>query len=173
MKLKPMHFYMALPVLLLGMSLTIQLTAATLASRGNDAEIERDYYDRAVNWDDYQKDVAASHALGWTLDIEPEPFRQPGLEHQVTFRITDREGLPVEGLSGKVSAFQNSIVNEMSTIVVREQGAGLYVGTYRPLRTGRWVWRFALERSGDGELVRYVGEAKHDLWTAPVEDSAP
>lgn len=157
------HFYMALPVLLLGMSVTIQLTAATLASRGNAAEVERDYYDRAVNWDDYQHAVAASHALGWTLDIEPDPFRQPGLEHRVTFRITDREGLPVEGLSGKVSAFQNSIVNEMSQIVVLEAAPGIYVGTYRPLRTGRWVWRFDFERLQGDESIRFVGEAKADV----------
>ena len=64
MKFKHKHLYITLPVLLLKISTTIQFTTTYLASRGNAAEVERDYYDRAVEWDAYQAEVAASEALG-------------------------------------------------------------------------------------------------------------
>lgn len=155
MKLEAKHFYMALPVMLLGMSVTIQMTAATMASRGNDAEIERDYYDRAVNWDSYQKDVAASRALGWTLAIEPEPFRAARLEHDVVLRITDGQGAPVTGLVGSVSAFQTAHVDETVVFVPVEDESGVYRARFKPQRFGNWIWRYDFSREGQ----RFVGEA--------------
>jgi len=162
MKLQPKHLYMALPVALLLMSVSIQLTAAIIASRGNDAEIERDYYDRAVNWDDYQKLVAASRELGWTVKIEPEELLGPGAPMGVLFTVKGSNGEPIEGLTGRIDAFQNAHVDEMHALELQEIGPGFYHSTMRPLRSGRWVWRIRLERAGEV----FVGEQREQLFGA-------
>ena len=160
MKLEHKHLYMALPVLLLGMSATIQFSAAYLASRGNAAEVERDYYDRAVEWDAYQAEVAASEALGWSLEITSEPLVVPGQARIATLRITDAEGAPVEGLAGDVHAFQTANVDEAHQLRMQELEPGVYRAAYAPARYGNWIWRYALERVGPtGEVERFVGEA--------------
>jgi hypothetical protein len=163
MKLQPKHLYMALPVALLLMSVSIQVTAAVIASRGNDAEIERDYYDRAVNWDDYQKLVAASGELGWTVEIRPDGLLAPGAEVGVILVVKDADGNSVEGVKAHISAFQNAHVNEMHELEFDEIGPGFYHASMRPRRTGRWVWRMRLER---GEEV-FVGEQRAQLFAVP------
>ena len=159
MKLQPKHFYMALPVLLLTMSGSIQLTAAVIASQGNGAEIERDYYERALHWDDYQELVAASHRLGWTVEILPDEIGTLGAPIGVTFALRDRDGQPVSGASGVVSAFQNGHVDEMFTLELVEAARGLFRASFNPRRTGRWVWRMRFAR---GEDV-FVAEQRAEL----------
>jgi len=171
MKLQHKHLYMALPVFLLGMSMTIQFTAAYLASRGNAAEVERDYYDRAVEWDAYQAEVAASEALGWSLEITSEPLVTPGATRVATLRITDVSGAPVEGLAGLVHAFQTANVDETHALRMQEVEPGVYRAAYAPARYGNWIWRYALERTGPaGEIERFVGEALAYVPLAPPEE---
>lgn len=167
MKLEPKHYYMALPVLLLGMSFTIQFTAAALASRGNAAEVERDYYDRAVNWDAYQKEVAHSQALGWQLSIEPQALDRTRAEHTVDFVITTNDGYPVTGLTGTVHAFQTAHVNAMSELAPREVEPGRYRATHAPKRYGNWVWRYRLQREVAGNVELFVGEAPQSIYLEP------
>ncbi len=162
MKLQPKHFYMALPVLLLGMSVCFQMTACVMASRGNGAEIERDYYDRALNWDDYQKTVAASRKLGWRVEIQTDRMQQRGGELGVTFVLLTKDGEPVEGATGLIRAFQNGRVDEMLELDPVAVGPGLYRATFHPRRTGLWVWRLRFER---GDEV-FVEETRTTLFAA-------
>lgn len=162
MKLQPKHLYMLLPVALLLMSVSIQVTACVVAGGGNAAEIERDYYDRAVNWDDYQKQVAASSALGWTVAVQPGELSEVGALVGVTLVVTDADGAPVEGLAAHAEAFQNAHVDEMHHLDLQEISPGSYYTTMRPERTGHWVWRLRLER--DEQL--FVGEQRAQLFAA-------
>lgn len=163
MKIEPKYLYMSLPVGLLLMSVSIQVTAAVVASRGNDAEIERDYYERGLNWDEYQKLVAASQRLGWQVTIEPDELLGPGAPVGVLFKVDGPDGSPIEGIEGSVEAFQNAHVDETHHLELEELAPGYYRGTMNPLRTGRWVWRLDLKR---GDEV-FVGEERAELFAAP------
>ena len=68
------------------------LLHAALSDGG--AQVEPDYYARAVDWDAYAKREGASERLGWTAQLELR-----GAVGALT--VSDRDGAPLEGVEGK------------------------------------------------------------------------
>ena len=166
-KLEPKHMWMSLPVILLMMSVSIGLTGYFLASKGIDAEVERDYYSRALNWDQHQALVAASLDLGWHVEVTPgylssnEPLASQIIE--VSLTLVDREGKAVEGASGSIEAFQVAHGDHTVDSILIESAPGVYRANFQPKYRGSWVWILRFDR---GDEV-FVGEVRKDVSFAP------
>ncbi len=57
--------------------------------------IEPDYYKKAMNWDQTQRQQAASDALGWAATFAV--VKAPGAQTVTRIRLADRDGAPVSG----------------------------------------------------------------------------
>ena len=53
--------------------------------------VEPDYERKALNWDDAQRERAASRSLGWTTELSTRPASTPG-EVEVGLDLFDRHG---------------------------------------------------------------------------------
>ena len=163
MKLEPKHMWMSLPLLLLTMSVSIGMTGYFMASRGHNAEVERDYYSRAANWDAHQALVAASLELGWKASVLPgtmiagDDFDQQNID--VAIRLVDRDGKAVSGAKALLEAFQISRRDYVVHAALLEKEPGSYHVTMQPRRAGSWIW---IVRFESGEHV-FIGELKKDV----------
>ena len=132
------------------MSVGISLTALLLAGSDGGAQVIDDYYQKGVQWEETAAQLAASEALGWTVELTVSQQQEvPGLR-QLNVSIVDREGHGVSGLRGTVRIFrpQNvKAVSEMPVLPVPDQ-----VGGYQqmvPINTeGIWDFELRLERDG-------------------------
>ena len=93
----PAHIrYPGMVVLLLGGTVLGQVFLVNAAFSGGGPQIEKDYYERAVEYEDRQRAELRSDQLGWSVQIEPAGA---GL---ITARIEDARGRPVPELTGEV-----------------------------------------------------------------------
>ncbi|TVR04499.1 MAG: hypothetical protein EA398_01980 [Deltaproteobacteria bacterium] len=131
-------------ILSVGIGLSV-VYAANFVDDG--AQVEMDYYQRAVHWDSHQAQVERGMALGWQLDVRPSPER-------VTVRVTGPDGQPVQPEGG--------------TLLVRRasQSAPHIQGDLAPLEDGtlaldsglalRGLWDFIVELdTGSGQLAAF------------------
>ena len=160
MALEPKHLWMSLPVLLLLMSLSIGVTAVVLSSKGARSEVERDYYERGLQWDDFQEAIAASRNLGWSARFEADPVAALGVTTETRFVLTDGEGAPVTGAEGSVRAIHNADARRVFEGPVAEGEPGVYHFQLAPHRAGIWRWELQLRK---GEVL-YVDELRGQLF---------
>lgn len=87
---------MIVGILLLSVVANIVLIVAATSDGG--AQIEADYYERALAWDEELAQREQSEALGWQTDLTIEPTAPAGQVVLVT--VADHAGQPVHGLTG-------------------------------------------------------------------------
>ena len=93
----PAHIrYPGMVVLFLGGTVVGQVFLVNAAFSGGGPQIEQDYYERAIEYEDRQRAEQRSDQLGWSVQIEPAGA---GL---ITARIEDARGRPVPELNGEV-----------------------------------------------------------------------
>lgn len=83
----------------------IWTAAITLTQRDHSHAVVPDYDRRAMHWDDYRAELAASKALGWqtTVSLTPVPHR-PG-RAKIELQLTDRMGAAVLPDSFELTVF--------------------------------------------------------------------
>ncbi|QDU84115.1 FixH [Planctomycetes bacterium Pla163] len=103
-----------------------------------------DYYRRAVDWDTTQARRAASGELGWASQVAPS-----ALGERLVVTLTDREGRPVVGAVGALTAFHHAATKEVRTVPLEERGDGIYFATLDVGRVGAWQVTVEAERASD------------------------
>lgn len=125
----------------LGLVITGQLYFVAFASQhGPVLESETAYAD-SLAYDRIMADRAASAALGWRLEVEV-------VADGVLYRIDDREGRPVEGLSGSLRMVRADTAAADAEVAFEEQAPGVYRAP-RVARGGVFRLAARLERGAD------------------------
>ena len=141
-------------VALLLLSITAAFQALFAAQSDGGAQVVEAYYDSAIRYEDEQAAQAASDALGWSAGVEVGACEGGLCAVDVTVR--DREGAPVEGLTGLLRV---SRPQEAATFARIPLAASERPGVYRqfvPVNADG-LWDFALTaRRGDEQFVTTV-----------------
>ena len=150
------------PAGLLGAMLTGLGTMATLATRDPGFALERDYYQKAVNYDGVIAQRGENARLGWSVLTEVTPAGSTR-ERLLVVRARDAQG-PIRGARGSVEALRNATAATPLDMPLVERAPGEYEARLPPVRGGLWEFRLTLDRGAD----RFTTVARHD-----VTDIAP
>lgn len=137
------------PAAIIGLLLLSGLTTAAIfwASRSDGgAQIVDDYYQKSVAWDSIAAVRDQSNLLGWTaaVSIRVEEDGRYGL---VT--VIDRDGLPVEGLSGVAVVSRPQTSASYGTHALAPAGTpGFYRFDFPYTTGGLWDIDLQTEKSG-------------------------
>jgi nitrogen fixation protein FixH len=129
--------YPGMVVAILGLSVLSQVFLFRAAFSNGGAQIERDYYTRAVGWDAAQKMREAREALGWRVTAAA----QTG---DVIIEVADRAGAPVTGLRGAVVAQRADRAKAELPAGLQPVGPGRYRAAVAAA-DGVWDLRVTLE----------------------------
>lgn len=149
------RFWAALPVVLLG-TLTGGLgIVAYVATRDPSFAIERDYYKKAVNYDERRDQDEANQKLGWNLDVKTVTV---GSSIQLAAKVDDARGKPVKDAEIQVEAFP---VARSANVMITRFDAG---SAQLPLvTTGLWELRFTV----DAHEKRFTQTIRRDIGATP------
>jgi hypothetical protein len=148
-------FWAAVPVVLLG-TLTGGLgIVAYVATRDPSFAIERDYYKKAVDYDQLRAQDETNEKLGWRLDVKA---RTAGSTIQLDAKVDDAHGKAVKDAEIQVEAFPISRSANVTTTRFASGTAQLPLVT-----TGLWELRFTV----DAHEKRFTQTVRRDIGRGP------
>ena len=146
MKSRGWYWPLGLAALLVG-SAGANIALLVITSRDASFAVERNYYAKALAWDETMAQEARNEALGWRLGLDVEPAVEPGWT-TVAVRLTDRAGAPLEGAGVAIEALHNARANRILTVALEPRGAG-YAAMMRLALPGLWEFRVRATRGRD------------------------
>ena len=150
----------------LAITVVANIAVLVAANAPGAAEVEPDYYRRALAWDTTQAERARSAALGWRADAHFVP--RPGQATWIVVDLRDASGREVTGARLETVAIHNLEPGAPSRWTLAEVGPGRYRADVMPRHAGRWELR--LEASHDGD--RFTAILHAELAIAPAAASA-
>jgi nitrogen fixation protein FixH len=123
------------------------VTFAVIASSDPSHAVEKDYYRKALHWDDKRAQDAANAALGWRAAVSAHPGAQPG-QAAVSLTLVDRDGRPVTGAAVHLATFHMARGNEILEADLQETAPGVYTASLPMHRDGKWELRLRARRNG-------------------------
>jgi len=126
------------------------------AFRDKATAAEDNYYDKAVQYDRLKASTIRSSEAGWTAELSVAESPLPGMPRRVDVVVHDRNGLPVSGLRGTLTAVRPADVRlTNSATIVPVPGEE---GRYRLLLKvpARGLWEFQLDAEKAGDAYRMV-----------------
>ena len=133
-------------VTVLAATVALNIVVLTLSHDRNAAAVEPDYYRKAVRWDSTMAEAEASRALGWRIDAELGLDAARDLE--ISARVIDRAGAPIEDARVVVTAIHNLDATHPRTVSLAAAAGTAYRGRFGPARAGLWELRFDVRRGG-------------------------
>lgn len=154
-------FWPAAIVGLLALGVGANVGLLIVANSDPSFAVEDDYYDKAVRWDEKRAQDAANLALGWQLDLSTETTVDAGVPVvQVGVRLTDRDGVPVEGAVIALETFHLARSAQPLRAAPAEVGPGWYVALVPMRRPGLWEFRIDADRGGRHFTARIQQEVR-------------
>ncbi|MCC6157515.1 MAG: FixH family protein [Deltaproteobacteria bacterium] len=130
---------------LLGGLLVMNGIMLFVATRDPSFAVEKNYYQKALDWDEKRAQDGANDALGWSIAVS---LATAGTDVRVAATITDREGAPVNGATVSLEAFHLARSAAAREIALAEETPGRYSTTWPAMRPGIWEMRFRIEKDG-------------------------
>ena len=152
---------------LLAMSVGAYGVIVWVATRPDAPRPIRGYYEAAKAWDADDAVNAASRELGWSVryELAADVPHFPGMPRPVDVHVTDREGDPVTGLTGRLFALRASDarLNQSGELVALPHAAGSYRTLVRLDAPGAWELRIDVRQAA----LRFVHAAGLTVPPAP------
>jgi len=146
--------------LVLAITVGANLLLLRIATEPNAYATEPDYYRKAVAWDSTAAAERASTATGWTCDAA---FAPHGKTLELTIRLADASGAPVDGAALHVTAIHNLAAATPSELAGVARGAGTYTATLPVARAGLWELRVAASRGKE----RFAADLRREAPALP------
>ncbi|MCC6675834.1 MAG: FixH family protein [Phycisphaerales bacterium] len=129
---------------LIGMNLIVVAVTIYAANRDPSFAVEPNYDTKALEWNKTAAQIEANQRLGWTLAVENWPVARGG--QNLTIRLTDSVGRPLEGATVELTAFASVRASTRLTATLIPSGPGVYTGPLPIGRSGLWEFRFTVKR---------------------------
>jgi nitrogen fixation protein FixH len=144
---------------LLGACLVSQFSFLYIASSDPSVVAEPDYYAKAINWEDRQRQERINAELGWRGDVELGPAESG--TRRVRLRLETAEGTPVDCRLVRVELFHKArAARAFRGTLARTETPGVYEASLPLRRSGLWELR----------LEAWQGEAR---WTLRRDLNTP
>lgn len=131
---------------LLGLNVcVVGLTVYAAHFRSSSFAVETDYDRKALNWDETARQQRHNADLGWDLRLDELNSTQ------VTARLHDRQGRPLEGATVEAVAFHHAHAASKLTgsFAALDGTPGVYVATMAIERPGLWEFQFTVTRGSE------------------------
>lgn len=134
---------------ILGTTVAANFWVLYVANRDPSFAIEKDYYQKALRWDDEMAQEARNTALGWRLSPTLTPIAADGAT--LTVQLTDSAGATLDGAKVTVAALHNAHAGTVldATLAPASSGRGAYEVHLPMHRAGEWELRFEAVRGTD------------------------
>ena len=157
----PAHWrYPGMVVALLCSTVVSQAVLLTSALSDGGAQVEPDYYARAVRWDASQEQALAAASLGWQLRAD----RDDDTTRELLLTVHGASGAPIDGLRGAVVLRRPHLSEPLwsgELSALRQAAPGRFVLPL-PGEQVRGVWDVELALQDDsGALMQRT--VRHDL----------
>lgn len=129
---------------ILGTTVVANVWVLYIANRDPSFAIEKDYYQKALRWDDEVAQQARNTALGWRLSSTLTPLAADGAT--LTVQLTDSAGARVEGATVTVAALHNARAGTVLDATLAPAAGGAYAVRLPMHRSGEWELRFQAVR---------------------------
>jgi len=152
-------FWPGLVVALLTMSVSIGAVTIYLATSDPSFAVEKDYYRKALAWDETAAARRASDALGWTAVVEVARDPLPSGERTIRVLLFDDQREPITDATVTVEAFAHARSRDRARPELTASPDGSYTGRFRPGLAGLWQFRVHASRgedSFDSDLDQFV-----------------
>jgi nitrogen fixation protein FixH len=146
---------------ILGCTVAANVVLIVVATGDESFAIEKDYYEKAVRWDDEMAQQRRNASLGWWIEPHLELGRGPS-GGRLLVRVRDAHGRPVASARVGVTAFHNARAKDQLIATLREDSAGTYSALVTAERQGVWELRFTV----DQDDVRFT--ARQKIEASPV-----
>ena len=147
-------FWASVPVILI-VSMFVGLgTMAYIAVNDPSFAVEKDYYKKAVNWDETQAQNGENSRLGWNVALEVRPANE---KLELVATLTDRQGQRIRDAKVEVEAFANARAARIVTAHFEGQTDGTQRAALPLSQPGLWEFRFTVEARGEHftQIVRH------------------
>ncbi len=114
-RIPPHIFWPGLVVSILSFTVVSHIALLFAINSDQGVQIEEDYYQRALAWDDLQALRKSSDDKGWTVNLYVADPTTAAPARQVTITVTDTAGAPVTGLTGDLELRRPSRSGTLST----------------------------------------------------------
>ncbi len=148
-------YWPVLVLALLGALLLMNGVMLYVATRDPSFAVEKDYYQKALDWDQKRARDVASDALGWSIAVSLESA-EGGI--RVVATVADREGAPVDGANVALEAFHVARSAAERNVTLSEESPGRYEVRWPAMRPGLWELRFRVEK-GEQRFTKTIRES--------------
>jgi hypothetical protein len=136
-----------MPVGLLASMLTGLGVMASLAISDPNFAVEKDYYSKAVHWEQSQAQAQQNQSLGYQLTLAPEVTLAPSGRLCFSVGLADALGRPLSDARVSAEAFANAFSADVHAVTLEQVSPGSFRGSLPTHRGGLWEFRF-LVRNG-------------------------
>lgn len=123
------------PWVVLGCVVASQAGFLYIATSDASFAVEKDYYNQALKWDQYQEQQTVNAELGWKVSSRVEPNRL------LVLTLLDSAERPLTEADVNVEAFANVRAQERFELRLKEARPGVYTGVLPTSRLGLWELR--------------------------------
>lgn len=110
--------------------------------------LEKNYYKKAVHWDQHQQQAAENQRLGWKIRLRTEPARDASRHVHLIVRLSDAHGAPLRGVRLHVETFFNARAAHLLDATFTETRDGTYQASLPMRHAGLWEFRFTATHLG-------------------------
>lgn len=143
------RFWVGLIVAFLSSQAALMLMTVYLTVTDGSFAVEPDYYQQSLNWDATMAQRQRNEHLGWQLELSLADQTSVYGERKLICRLTDRQGVPLDGAVVDLVAFPHARGNDRSSATLTPVGEGRYETTLRLARRGKWEFRLAVQRESE------------------------
>jgi nitrogen fixation protein FixH len=147
------------PALLLGSMLLGLGVLAAIAIDDPHFALEPNYYDKAVHWDQSQREARDSAALGVQLTLPATLALSHDGTLEIELRVAERGGSALGAAVVELEAFPNAYASRVERIALREVSAGVYRGRLSGKAQGLWELRFSISKGS----LRFHQSVRRDV----------
>jgi hypothetical protein len=134
----------------LAVHVVASLVVVTIATSDASYGVEKDYYQKAVNWDKKKAQDRMNSDLGWAIEFEVAPPQRPGEQPALEVRLSDSSGEPLTGAAVALETFHKARSDEIIRISLDASAKpGCYTSTPAMRRNGLWELRFTVDHDGN------------------------
>ena len=137
--------WMFVPVLLLGMTVTIGTVTVMSAVVGHPLGMEPNYDTKAASWNAEREQRAVNERLRWV--VTPE-ISSDGARRTIALRIEDKHAARVEAGSVQVECIPIRAAELRQRVALSRQGSGEFAGSFESPVGGQWEFRVTVEQGG-------------------------
>jgi len=134
---------------LLAVHVVAMLAFVWIATSDPSYAVEKDYYQKAIHWDDKRAQDARNAELGWRLAVQVLRPLRPGQQPTLRVRLVDGGGAPLIGATIGLDTFRTAMSGDPLQATLAEEGGGAYAAALPMFHDGKWELRFKVERGRD------------------------